>query len=196
MFYADARLDAGMRSCQGKLATMSHAALHLPIISWAEYLALEWPHEWVGGVAYAMGATSPRHAQLCARLARQLPDRGPCSAYAAGLIVYVAELDRGFLPDFVVICGNPVEAPDKPGAVTNPTIVFEVLSASTQIYDRTTKLQAYQRLPSLEAYVILPQQGPKAEIFRKNAGGEWSAEEQQGGVVELPGGLRLDLDAL
>lgn len=186
-----------MRSWQVERVTMSpHAALQLPVISWDEYLALEWPHEWMGGVAYAMGATSPRHAQLCARLARQLPDRGSCSAYAAGLIVYVAELDRGFLPDFVVICGVPVEASGKPGAITNPTIVFEVESASTRTYDRTTKLHAYQLLPSLEGYVILPQQGPKAEVFRKNANGEWVAGEQSGGVVELPAGHILDLDAL
>lgn len=108
------------------------------------------PHEWVEGVAYAMGATTPRHAQICARLARQLPDRGACSAYAAGLVVYVAELDRGFLPDLVVICGAPEEDQGKPGAVTNPCIVFEVLRASTHVYDRTTKLEGLRRCAACE----------------------------------------------
>ena len=169
---------------------------HVPEISWDEFLALEWPHEWVGGVAYAMGATTPRHAQICARLAKQLPDRGPCSAYAAGLVVYVAELDRGFLPDLVVVCGAPLEASGKPGAVTNPSIVFEVLSSSTQLYDRTTKLEAYRRVPSLQAYVILHQQGAKAEVLRRDSGDAWAAEEHTGGTVDLPGGLHIDLDAL
>lgn len=171
-------------------------ALHdAPVISWDEFLALEWPHEWVGGVAYAMGATTPRHAQVCARLARQLPDQGPCAAYAAGLVVYVAELDRGFLPDLVVICGAPVEAEGKSGAITNPSIIFEVLSSSTQAYDRTTKLDAYQRLPTLQAYVLLHQHEAKAEVFRRRAGG-FEAEQQLGGILELPRDLRLDLDTL
>ncbi|HEU5076241.1 MAG TPA: Uma2 family endonuclease [Polyangiaceae bacterium] len=174
---------------------MANAVYDAPPISWDEFLALEWPHEWVGGVAYAMGATTPRHAQICARLARQLPEHGRCSAYAAGLVVYVAEIDRGFLPDLVVICGTPVEAPGKPGAVTNPTIVFEVLSASTQTYDRTTKSEAYQRLPTLQAYVLLHQHEARAEVFRRIGSG-FEVAEQLGGILQLPEGLRLDLDAL
>ena len=174
---------------------MANAVPNAPTISWEEFRALEWPHEWVRGVAYAMGATTPRHAQLCARLARQLPDRGDCAAYAAGLVVYVAELDRGFLPDMVVICGRPEEAPGKPGAVANPTIVFEVLSTSTQLYDRTTKLEAYQRLPSLRAYVLLHQEANKAEVFRRVEDG-WNSEERCGGLLDLPGDVRVDLDAL
>lgn len=175
---------------------MSNAFNELPTISWQEFTSLEWPHEWVEGVAYAMGATTPRHAQICARLARQLPDRGPCSAYAAGLVVYVSELDRGYLPDLVVVCGAPEEAPGKPGAVTNPSIVFEVLSSGTQVYDRTTKREAYQRLSSLQAYVLLHQQGARAEVFRRSAEGAWISEEHSGGVMELPGGMRVDLDGL
>lgn len=175
---------------------MANTAHDAPVISWDEYLALEWPHEWARGVAYAMGATTPRHAQMCARLARQLPEHGRCSTYAAGLVVYVAVLDRGFLPDLVVICGTPAEAPGKPGAVTNPSIVFEVLSSSTQGYDRTTKLEAYKLLPSLRAYVLLHQHEPKAEILRRRADQGFELEEQLGGTVELPEGQRLDLDAL
>jgi Uma2 family endonuclease len=175
---------------------MSSALQQLPTVSWDEFVSLEWPHEWVQGVAYAMGATTPRHAQICARLARQLPDRGHCSAYAAGLVVYVAELDRGFLPDLVVIRGAPEEHSDKPGAVTNPSIIFEVLSSSTHVYDRTTKLEAYRRLPSLQAYVLLHQQGAKAEVFRRSTEQSWTSEERSGGSVELPGGLSVDLDAL
>ena len=174
---------------------MANAVHDAPVISWDEFLALEWPHEWVGGVAYAMGARAPRHAKMCARLARQLPEEGPCSAYAAGLVVYVAEIDRGFLPDLVAICGAPVEAPEKSGAITNPSIIFEVLSPSTQSYDRTTKLEAYGQLASLEAYVLLHQHGARAEVFRKSATG-FELEEQVGGILELPQGLRLDLDAL
>jgi len=174
---------------------MANAVHDAPVISWDEFLALEWPHEWVGGVAYAMGATTPRHAKICARLARQLPDHGPCSAYAAGLVVYVAEIDRGFLPDLVVICGAPVEAPGKRGAVTNPSIIFEVLSSSTQTYDRTTKLDAYQRLPSVQAYVLVHQEGARAEVFLR-CGSGFEVQEQRGGVLELPHGLSLDLDAL
>jgi Uma2 family endonuclease len=142
-----------------------------------------------------MGATTPRHAQVCARLAQQLPAKGDCSAYAAGLVVYVAELDRGFLPDMVVICGPAEEASGKSGAVTNPGIIFEVLSDGTQRYDRTTKLDAYQRLPSLEAYVLLHQDGPRAEVFRRGDAG-WVSDEQSGGILSLPQDIRIDLDAL
>jgi Uma2 family endonuclease len=174
---------------------MSNALQQLPVITWEEFVALEWPHEWLGGVAYAMGATTPRHAQICARLARQLPDQGRCAAYAAGLVVYVAELDRAFLPDLVVICGDPEEEPSKPGAVVNPSIVFEVLSSSTHVYDRTTKLAAYQRLPSLQAYVLLHQKDARAEVFVRSEQG-WTSVEHMGGHLELPGSWRIDLDAL
>lgn len=178
------------------LPDMQGSALeNRPTLTWEEFRSLEWPHEWVAGVAYAMGATSPRHAQMCARLAAQLPERGGCSVYAAGLVVYVSELDRGFLPALVVVCGEPVEAVGKPGAITNPTVVFEVLSKSTQTYDRTTKLEAYRRVDSLEAYVILHQAGGIAEVFRREADG-WTASEQAGGSLELPHGLTLDLAAL
>lgn len=174
---------------------MANAVHDAPVISWDEFLALEWPHEWVGGVAYAMGATTPRHAQICARLARQLPEQGTCSAYAAGLVVYVPEIDRGFLPDLVVIRGAPVEAAGKSGAVTNPSIVFEVLSPTTQAYDRTTKAEAYQRLHSLQAYVLLHQHEARAEVFRRSDRG-FEVEEQLGGMLELPQGLRVDFDVL
>ena len=175
---------------------MASAALNLPAISWDEFLALDWPHEWAEGVAYAMGATTPRHAQLCARLAGQLSVRSECSAYAAGLVVYVTELDRAFLPDLTIVCGAPVEAAGKPGAVTNPTVVFEVLSPSTQAHDRTTKLDAYQRLASLEAYVIVHQEGVRAELYRRTPEGAWTSEERTSGMLDLPRGLRIDLDEL
>jgi Uma2 family endonuclease len=174
---------------------MANPVPNAPTISWEEFLALEWPHEWVEGAAYAMGATTPRHAQVCARLAQQLPAKGDCSTYAAGLVVYVAEIDRGFLPDVVVICGPTQEAPGKSGAVTNAGIIFEVLSDGTQRYDRTTKLDAYQRLSTLEAYVLLHQDGAKAEVFRRGETG-WVSDEQSGGVLSLPHDIRIDLDAL
>jgi Uma2 family endonuclease len=175
---------------------MSLAVSDLPVISWAEFMALEWPHEWVAGVAYAMGATTPRHAQLCARLAAQLQAHGDCSTYAAGMVVYVAELDRGFLPDLTVVCGPPEEAPGRPGGVTNPTIVFEVLSPSTSLHDRTTKLAGYRRLPSHLAYVLLHQDEAKAELHLRDGSGCWHSEERVGGLVDLPNGFRLDLNQL
>jgi Uma2 family endonuclease len=109
-------------------------------------------------------------------------------------VVYVAELDRGFLPDVVVICGTPEEAPNKPSGVTNPTVIFEVLSTGTQRFDRTTKLEAYQRLASLKAYVLLHQDEPKAEVFHRDNG--WTREEQVGGVLQLPLDISVDLDQL
>ncbi len=175
---------------------MASPVTNLPVITWDEFLALEWPHEWAAGVAYAMGATTPRYARICARLASQLPAQGECSAYAAGLVVYVAELDRGFLPDLTVVCGKPVEASGRPGGVTNPTIVFEVLSPSTEVHDRTTKLDAYRRLPSLEAYVLLHQQGSAAEVYSRTPDGGFTSQEYAGGVVELPCGFRIELDQL
>ena len=193
---AAAAVDAVLACRAERGTTMANAVANLPVISWDEFLALDWPHEWAAGVAYAMGATTPRHAQLCARLAGLIPVRGECSAYAAGLVVYVAELDRGFLPDLTVVCGPPIEADGKPGGVTNPTIVFEVLSPGTQAHDRTTKLDAYRRLPSLETYVLLHQDGARAEVHSRNPDGGWRSEERTGGVLELPRGLRGDLDEL
>lgn len=85
--------------------------------------------------------------------------------------------------------------PHKPSGVTNPAVIFEVLSPSTQTFDRTTKLDAYQRLQSLQAYVLLHQEQPKAEVFRRDQSG-WTRHEQLGGELLLPNGLSVEVDQL
>jgi Uma2 family endonuclease len=71
-------------------------------------------------------------------------------------------------PDATIFCGEPSFADASVDTLTNPTVVFEVLSPSTERRDRTVKFAAYRRLPSLQAYVLIAQDRPFVECFRRH----------------------------
>jgi Uma2 family endonuclease len=73
-----------------------------------------------------------------------------------------------------VICGGLEVDPDDKNAATNPVVLVEVLSDSSEAYDRGQKLGHYRRIPSLAEYVLISQHSPKIEVFRKNEAGKWS----------------------
>ena len=87
---------------------------------------------------------------MCARLAQQLPAKGDCSAYAAGLVVYVPELDRGFLPDLVVICGPAEEAPGK----RTPVIVVSGATGGFQMNKALEAADVKVRETDLGEYIL------------------------------------------
>ena len=76
-------------------------------------------------------------------------------------------------PDVSVVCGRLERDPDSATAVTNPTVLVEVLSDSTEAYDRGEKFAHYRRIPSLREYVLVAQDPPLIEVFRKNEAGQW-----------------------
>jgi Uma2 family endonuclease len=176
------------------VGTMSHA----------EYLKLEraaeTKHEYVNGQVYAMAGGSPEHARLAARLTGQLLaslGSRPCEVFSADLRVRVLATGRSTYPDVTVICGQIERAPDDEQAATNPMLIAEVLSDSTEIQDRGEKWRHYQRIPSLRIYVLVSQTEPRIELYRR-AGDVWEYHAADLGERLLldEQGLAIDVDAL
>jgi len=159
-------------------------------------------HEWSDGVVYAMSRGTPEHARLIARatalLARALPPS--CQPYASDLMLFVASANLSTYADLSVVCG-PLETVTvrKAGrslgqAVTNPTLLLEVLSESTERYDRDGKFQAYKQIATLREYVLVSQYERRIEIFRRVD--DWSGEVAGPGQRMCVHGVDLEVDSL
>jgi Uma2 family endonuclease len=171
--------------------------------TFAEYLEIEalsptLKHEFVDGEIFAMAGGSVEHAALSSAIGFVLTRHlvgGPCRAYSADLRIRIRRANVGTYADATVVC-DPVERdPDSPTHVTNPRVVVEVLSPSTEDYDREDKRLVYQQLASLEEYVLVAQDRRAIDVWRRDGEG-WSATSHgPGDAVALPSiGLSIDLD--
>ncbi len=170
-------------------------------VSFEEYLELEAKsddvkHEWCDGVVYAMSRGTPEHGRLTAALIGTLRNalKGKCDTYASDTMLYVEAARLSTYADASVVCG-PLETKKvvKNGrslgeAVTNPTVIVEVLSEATERYDRDGKFQAYKKLVSLREYVLVSQEERCIEVYRRDESGRWSVDVgKAGGRVEVHG---------
>lgn len=172
--------------------------------SYAEYLALEATSderlEFVDGAVFAMAGGTPEHARLSAAIISELrialADKG-CAVFGSDLKIRVEATNRSTYADAAVICGPERVSELDPNAVTNPTVIVEVLSPSTEAADRGDKWHHYQRLESLREYVLISQREPCVEVFRRE-GDEWVLRTSIAGQeLELPSsGVRLAVDAI
>jgi Uma2 family endonuclease len=80
-------------------------------------------------------------------------------------------------PDLSVVCGRIERDPEDANVVINPIVLIEVLSDSTEAYDRGEKFAHYRRIPSLREYVLVSQHQPRIEVFRRNDDGSWTLYE-------------------
>jgi len=183
------------------LAVSADPAAH---VTYAEYLALEEAseskHEYVNGQIYAMAGGTPEHARLQSRLARwagnALANR-PCEVFSSDLRIRIEETDRSAYPDLTIVCGPLETSTIDRQAVTNPTILVEVLSEGTERTDRIEKWAHYRRIPSLQAYVLVSQSERRIECYRRE-GTRWIFEEAGPGETLHIGGIDVDvsIDAL
>lgn len=171
---------------------------------YADYLEFELAspgrHEFAGGEIFAMSGGSPAHARLQAALLGDLRValRGkPCVPYGPDLRLYVPALDESAYADAVVICGRVASDPRDPQAAANPTVVCEVLSPTTEAYDRGRKFEKYRRLESLQEYVLVAQDRAMVEVYRRE-GDTWVLRTYAAGsAVALDAlGVRLSMDDL
>lgn len=151
-----------------------------------EYLGLErrseTKSEFHDGQIFAMTGASREHnlinVNVSRELSRQLKGR-PCEAYAADMRVKAAESRSYHYPDFTVVCGMPRFEDDHFDTLLNPTLVIEVLSPSTESYDRGGKFASYRKIESLREYVLVAQEVPRIERFQRTAEG-WVLTEAEG----------------
>ena len=170
--------------------------------SYTEYLTLEEGssvrHEFLDGEIYAMAGGTPTHAALAATVIRLVGAKLPsgCRAYSSDLRVRVPETGLSTYPDVTVVGGKTVRAADDDRAVTNPLLLVEVTSPSTEEYDRGEKLRHYQRLPSVREVLLVSSREPHLMLYRRGAEDAWSASEARPGqTIEIASvGLRVAVD--
>jgi Uma2 family endonuclease len=161
----------------------------------AEYLALEraapQKHEFFNGELFAMAGASEAHNLITLNVAEALRAglRGrPCRVYASDMRVKIDATGLYTYPDVVAVCGERQFEDERRDTLLNPTVIFEVLSSSTEAYDRGDKFAHYRRLASLQEYVLIAQDRHRVERFtRQEPGEEWLLTE----ISEPDGILRL-----
>lgn len=172
---------------------MGEAARKLEL-SYADYLTLEREtdlrHEFLGGEAWAMAGGTLRHSKVMTNLtvAFGAALRGRrCQPYNSESKIHIVDTGLFTYPDLSVICGQPHRSPEDRNAATNPTLLAEVLSASTEGWDRGGKFAHYRQIPTLRYYLLVSVDEVRVELFTREADGRWMLSEHlAGGVVPLP----------
>jgi Uma2 family endonuclease len=145
-----------------------------------EYLALERTaecrSEYLAGELFAIAGASERHVSIVANtlylLVGQLKGR-PCKAYANDMRLQVSPSGLYTYPDLLVVCGQPRFADEQKDTLVNPTVLIEVLSESTEAYDRGKKFGHYRTLDLLTEYLLIAQDEPRIEQFVRQPDGSW-----------------------
>ena len=157
------------------------------LLSPEEYLAREraadFKSEYCRGEMFAMAGASERHTRIKDNLAHftanQL-DGGPCRVYTSDLRVKVSATGLYTYPDVVFVCDEP-RLEDRFGdTLLNPRVITEVLSKSTESYDRGEKFAQYRQLPSVKEYVLVSQDRPLVERFVRQPDDTWVLTEFSG----------------
>ena len=159
-------------------------------------------HELIDGEIVAMAGGTPEHAALAsaipAMLGEQLRGR-PCRTYSADLRIRVQATGLATYADASVVCDPIARDRSSPTHVTNPKVVFAVLSPGTEHYDRGEKREHYQRIEALSSYLLLSQDEPRVEVWsRTSASDAWVYTVYGAGdVIDLSSiRCRLDVNGL
>jgi Uma2 family endonuclease len=144
--------------------------------------AAEFKSEYYNGRMYAMSGASYKHVRITGNFAYRLRnclEKRPCAVLTSDLRLRVAPGGLYTYPDLVV-CGEPKFADNQADTLLNPLLIVEVLSPSTEAYDRGFKFAQYRTLEPLQEYALVSQQEPRVEVFRRQSGGEWLLSESVG----------------
>jgi len=160
-----------------------------------EYLAAErlseTRSEYIDGGVYPMPGASLNHVQIAINVTTELNIQlrpSPCRVLGMDLKVRMPDSRKFFYPDVVVVCDEPQFHDDRKDVILNPILVIEVLSKSTEAFDRGTKFRAYQTVGSLKEYLLVSQDKPLIEQYIRDNGEEWRYKAAEGleGSLALP----------
>jgi Uma2 family endonuclease len=151
-----------------------------PLLSEQDYLAFERAaderHEYANGEIFAMSGGTWEHSLIGVNLAGELRaallDR-PCSVHGADMRIHIPANARYTYADVLVVCGEPVFLDEARDTVENAVVIVEVLSDSSERYDRGDKFEQYRSIPSLRHYVLASQKRPRLEHFERRPDGAW-----------------------
>ena len=156
------------------------SALPKSKVTVAQYLAIErvaeFKSEFYRGEMFAMAGASRFHNRtkenLIIGVGVQLLG-GPCQSFSSDQRVKVSASGLYTYPDIVIVCGQFEYDPDDIDTLTNPRVIFEILSDSTEMYDRVKKFEQYQKIPSLREYVLVCQDRIRVERYVRQSDDEW-----------------------
>lgn len=170
-----------------------------------EYLAWEQDqpvrHEYLHGEVFAMAGASAEHNDIVANLLRELGNAlrdKPCRPRGSDQRVKIPETGLYTYPDALVVCGQPQYEDEKRTTLLNPTVLVEVLSESTESYDRGKKFRHYRSIPSFRDYLLVAQDDVWVEHYVRAADGAWMLYDTlPGGTIALAScGVELRVDEL
>lgn len=159
-----------------------------------EYLAFEREsdikHEYINGEIFAMTGASENHnlisVNILTSLKSQLRGKG-CKVYPADMRVRVQATGEYFYPDASAVCEKAQFAENIFDSLINPSLIIEVLSPSTERYDRGKKFQIYRKIETFKEYVLISQDNPHIEHYAINQAGKWELTD----VIGLDNSLKL-----
>lgn len=158
----------------------------------AEYLAFEATqlekHEFVNGEILAMSGVSDAHDRVVMNLLAQLLGslRGrPCRPCTSDFRVLIDETGLYAYPDISVVCGPKQLTTTNPPSLLNPTVLIEVLSESTESYDRGAKFEHYRRRPSVQCVLFVDSRRRSLTRYTRNPDGSWTLVDLEAGDVAL-----------
>jgi Uma2 family endonuclease len=160
-----------------------------------ETAALEKSMFWDGEV-FAMAGGSRRHNLLAAAVLRELGVslRGrPCQPYSSDQRIGVSETGRYVYPDASVTCRPVQTAASDSESIVNPVLVVEVLSDSTEAFDRGDKFLGYRALPSLQDYILISQNAIRVEHFTRSTEGSWILRTYEAGSTMNIASLKIQI---
>jgi Uma2 family endonuclease len=153
----------------------------------AEYLeaerAAESKSEYYAGQVSAMTGASLAHNRIVSNLVRVLGNElegTPCEVLPSDMRLHVVATGLYTYPDVTIVCGVPELEDEHRDTLLNPIVLIEVLSASTESYDRGQKAEHYRQIPSLQEYLIVRQDAPRIERYHRRSEREWTLTEAIG----------------
>ncbi len=161
--------------------------------------ASETKNEYFNGEIFAMAGASRRHnlivANVIISLGSQLKNK-PCRVYPSDMRLKIEKTGLNTYPDVMVVCDEEEFTNEKQDTLLNPDVIIEVLSDSTEKYDRGEKFKQYRQLESLKEYVMISQNYRSIEKFFRDKNGQWiltEADEQNPFIVLESSGCRLEI---
>ncbi len=148
-----------------------------------ERAQLDARHELLDGDIIAMAGSSRQHnrtvANLVASLISQLRGQ-PCDVYPSDMRVKIPATGLYTYPDVIALCHDPQFEDATFDTLLNPSVIIEVLSPSTEAYDRGAKFAHYRSIEDLQLYILVAQDKPQIEVFRRQANGDWLLSVAEG----------------
>ena len=152
---------------------------HLSFEDWleGERAALEGRSEYIGGEVFAMTGASAAHNAIVRNVGSELRTQmkgRPCQVYANDMKVRVNASGAGTYPDLVAFCTQPEFQDNRSDVLLNPSLIVEVLSDSTEAYDRGGKFALYRQIPSLREYLLISQHQVQVDLYTRGSDDRWT----------------------